>query len=998
MSASASHIPAHAFASDNRNDEQGETTNLPQILRLPIDKETIIQLPPRPLHLIQINALLDDMLLASTQKDQHVDTVFRALKAYLKHFTCEFSKMLTLQNCPVQTQLENLLSGGSASHQHHNALLKQVLIRINDANREVHRTIEDLRAVPSAADIQATRLVTDRIFPTTSTATSHMNERLKTWVKSERPQLPSMQALIDITEPYICNTSDGVYGTRLKYILLLFKTMNHEYEDLWEARKNTHLDVRRFFTLNAQRLCHHMTTIFDSKLVPQLTLLLRTRQTEENQLHARFQQQTLPRITHEKSEFYNHLKSWTEVQVASGLRLLDVIHLHISKDVPISNAQQNIDSNFAAIQRKERQAKPSSIESSSHISTMTPSVSLKLSILRPVLHDNEDRGLQYPRTDVSPDIVDAHTPLFGLPMTDEAFQRLGTHTQLQHNYLKEALLAWQGSFVSLISNSPHTHPTLLPDMMNHLLKWLRLAEVLLLRVMQHDDLRRARTQNSTSTTSSHSPETQIAINLLTLQQIEKQKQVTAISDESVRIRTKYETIQKSLAKLWTRNDLHVKRQVSGAVHVSHSDMNNDDDDQSDNSNANEDEDEQEKDEDMPSQSQSHSQAESKSGSRPHTPVHVRFNMPKHNLQHTLSEPKQVPLNDADMQNHALRLMGIASDQSSPDKKKSAIQPDVTIDVQTHLPKLKVEEGYRLKFLLRQRRTESAECKVKLEQVQEELMRQETQLTKYRYAIEFLNSFQSVVVPEWYQFIEQERNKIQEWNQTQLSYHKCYIKFRHDTVHQMDWEIHIAQNDLCMHIERMFGDLFNNYSRWLQDLQILFKKRRPIILQSRESMHMYHRELTLELPRVSREIQLYDNALQETELLCDIFDINYHQEQMKLLINTFYDCFFTMSDQLFNSRGIRAFIKLMDKTCDQDHRIGFGFPLTTSIDASRYETTLAPSILLSTTRLDHVMYHAHVAETPFAKDEKTRRERQVSDVGQMNYQMQRVENAHAAHAY
>jgi len=651
----------------------------------------------------------------------------------------------------------------------------------------------------------------------------------------------------------------------------------------------------------------------------------------------------------DKTQFYTHVSAWIEAQVNSCLILLEFIWRLLPRSTSSSSSSSS--------QMASEAAAPAS-------STPTRT---------PREHDAQPTASIF---------EDLRSPLHGVVLTDTMYDQLESSAEHQHNYLKEFVLIWHESF-RIAHQTRHSHTPLLPEMLQKLLKFVELSQRLFIRALQSTVWSSTVTSkppspspstspfpsptptpipttSTSTTTTTNSPEQLLAF--LTLEHAGKASQRDVAHRALTAIKSAYDLCIAEESAAQQQVDAHFSKPQ-------------------------------------------HPETNDNTTARPSEERRVRFVEPRDSTDTTSaaaasSTPFSKNLSRADqLLRDTTAPIAIVSEESvggrghgghdanqidtnniASSATSTSVTPDGPIDT---LHPDDIERAWGLETVLQQRRHESEQCRIKLEKVKRELRTSQVETAKFNEVIEFLNSFQQAVVPEWQRLIAREHELVHRWNALGQTYHTSYSRYRYETAHTNDFEVFRTALDVREQVCIMFRDLFARHLAWNQKLQQLSVQSHRIIAQSRKTMQNLHAQITLALEPVSREITVTDNQLCHVMLQSDIYDIHADEAQMKRVTLTFRQLLIDMTTRAMNSERLRNYQMQLDHMCCHENRLGFGFRVLppTFLDAH-----LPTSAMLSSTSLDRVVFDLHQQTEPMSSQVHQERQQLAQRLAQSQQRM------------
>jgi hypothetical protein len=517
--------------------------------------------------------------------------------------------------------------------------------------------------------------------------------------------------------------------------------------------------------------------------------------------------------------------------------------------------------------------------------------------------------------------ADLRSPLHTVTLDDAVFVELDSDMHRQHAYLKESLMI-SAEFFRASHRTDHVHVAVLPDMFQRLLRFVEFAQRLFVRALQHAQLLKTRSGLAVEITEKEAT-AQVLAHFLELE-------ATNVHQQQRVAQAAVTTMRKAYQKC-VETEQDTNRQLQQHFNGDAPNLN--------------------------------------------TARRVRFA--------STDEPSGSSQRRAEQ-----LLVSVAESTTSKGNNHPVPPPNNNATAATNpspiLRQEDIREAIRLETLFQQKKHESVQCARKLDQVKRELRLFQGEAARYDQVIQFLNSFQLELVPQWKVLIERERDLIPRWSRLEQQHHNNFRHFRWNTAQEYDSRIFHAARDLCGQVEVVFADVFTQHLKWVEQLHALMTHRNPIIAESRQTVQSLNAQITLSLEGVSRQTSLLEAELLEAMLLNDIYDLHAYDREMKKVALTCRQLMIDLTTRMLGSARLRNLLVQLDHMCCHENRLGFGFPALSPLVR---EAKLAPaSLAIATTRVEQLAMRHHQETVSLSDDERRQRDHQTATLMEMKRAM------------
>lgn len=879
-----------------------------------------IQVPLAPSHLKAAHAFLEDSERGTTLLWRRANQTFQEVQAYLLQFVQEYAHMLLLYNCPVQTGLRPPTTAGSSDDS---------AVVADDATRNHHEPgimnllgqlneqLEVLRQVVENAQNQPLEVLSAlsraRDLKSFGSSAEIAAEAEERRVRFVGEQRPPLPDLDAFRKAAEPHLAHPTFGRRVQWLVRLFETMLAEYRRLIQERREVHRATNNAFVVKLKAVCQLIAESLDAQLVPAShTFIQQRKQLEQTSLHKTFEQRCAAQQK-EKRAFYATVEAWVDEQVSIGLVLLDLIQRIMPRRDEASSKGTRADAEASASASASSSTTPVLMKLASSPPPPPPKPTTAAAASNPA-----------PLTDI---FADLRSPLHTVTLDDGVFEELDSDTRRQHAYLKESLMI-SAEFFRASHRTDHVHVPVLPDMFQRLLRFVEFAQRLFVRVLQQTQLTKNRAGPASDITQQEATG-QVLAHFLELESTHVHKQQRVAEAAVATLRKAYQRCVETEQDTNRQLQQHFNGDALG----------------------------------------------------PNAARRVRFASTDEPSGSSQRRAEQLL---AGVPGSTPGVVGGGGGAMLKDAASSGLLPATTAaggsaTTPTPPPPIlrqeDIREAIRLETLLQQKKHESLQCARKLDQVKRELRLFQGEAARYDQVIQFLNTFQLELVPQWKVLVERERDLIPRWSRLEQQHHNNFRHFRWNTAQEYDSRIFHGARDLCGQIEVVFADVFAQHLKWVEQLHSLMTHRDPIIAESRQTVQSLNAQITLSLEGVSRQTSLLEAELLEAMLLNDIYDLHAYDQEMKKVALTCRQLAIDLTTRMLASPRLRNLLVQLDHMCCHENRLGFGFPALSPLVR---EAKLAPaSLAVATTRVEQLALQHHQETVALSAEERRRRDQQTT---------------------
>jgi hypothetical protein len=241
--------------------------------------------------------------------------------------------------------------------------------------------------------------------------------------------------------------------------------------------------------------------------------------------------------------------------------------------------------------------------------------------------------------------------------------------------------------------------------------------------------------------------------------------------------------------------------------------------------------------------------------------------------------------------------------------------------------------------------ESKNINEQLEKVLPVMQVHQQTMDRVRDIIDLMNAFPVQTADMWKDYIRQEAENVQTWNQDLDRYYDQYLEHRAQTVRELELRIQDMIRGLMLYVAQAFNELDKTHLLLIQELSKQSGEHRRLYDESRAMIYDRHVTISQHLPDVSNEIRTLTQGFKAVVEHADQTHMAEYQSQMQNVLQTIVKKLKNMTDTIIRNPELHSYLQTLDEICVQFHAQGsapFYSLMTTSSSANANNTAYDPS--------------------------------------------------------